>query len=216
MTRTHRLTWTNPHFASSATTGCELVNAAAWRPSHPSNFSELALGCRHDRTHRRPINRHLHHALDGFGRGERANFQLFASQLCRLLGVAEPAPAVEDASLNDYTFERAVKFKEPDGTSSDGRIDLYKRSAFIMEAKQSREKGRPKELALAGQPDLFVPDTQPRGQRSASRAWDQLMISARRQAEDYAKALPESHGWPPFVLVCDVGHCIEVYADFTG
>ena len=42
------------------------------------------------------------------------------------------------------------------------------------------------------------------------------MISARRQAEDYAKALPESHGWPPFVLVCDVGHCIEVYADFTG
>ena len=66
---------------------------------------------------------------------ERANFQLFASQLCRLLGVAEPAPAVEDASLNDYTFERAVKFNEADGTSSDGRIDLYKRSAFVMEAK---------------------------------------------------------------------------------
>ena len=81
-----------------------------------------------------------------------------------------------------------------------------------MEAKQSREKGRPKELALAGQPDLFVPDTQPRGQRSASRACDPLMISARRQA----KALPEPHGWPRFVLVCDVGHCIEVYADFTG
>ncbi len=69
---------------------------------------------------------------------------------------------------------------------------------------------------LAGQSDLFVPDYKPRGQRSANRAWDQLMISARRQAQDYARALPESHGWPPFLLVCDVGHCIEVYADFTG
>jgi hypothetical protein len=28
--------------------------------------------------------------------------------------------------------------------------------------------------------------------------------------------LPGAHGWPPFVLVCDVGHCIEVYADFSG
>jgi hypothetical protein len=24
------------------------------------------------------------------------------------------------------------------------------------------------------------------------------------------------HGWPPFLLVVDVGYCIEVYADFTG
>jgi hypothetical protein len=85
-----------------------------------------------------------------------------------------------------------------------------------MEAKQSREKDRPKALNLPGQLDLIEPDYQPRGQRSANRAWDQLMISARRQAEDYARALPQSHGWPPFVLVCDVGHCIEVYADFSG
>ncbi len=107
---------------------------------------------------------------------------------------------------------RLAKQKEFEltGTSSDGRIDLYKRSGFVIEAKQSREKGRPKELALAGQLDLFIADTQPRGQRNASRAWDQLMISARRQGEDYAKSLPPAHGWPPFVLVCDVGHCIEV------
>ena len=32
------------------------------------------------------------------------------------------------------------------------------------------------------------------------------MLNARRQAEDYARALPASHGWPPFILVCDVGH----------
>ena len=40
-----------------------------------------------------------------------------------------------------------------------------------MEAKQSREKDRPKALVLAGQPDLFLPDAQPRGQRSANRVW---------------------------------------------
>jgi hypothetical protein len=42
------------------------------------------------------------------------------------------------------------------------------------------------------------------------------MLSARRQAEDYAKALPLSEGWPPFLIVCDVGHCFEIYADFSG
>lgn len=78
-----------------------------------------------------------------------------------------------------------------------------------MEAKQSREKDRPKALVLAGQPDLFLPDAQPRGQRSANRVWDQLMIGARHQAQEHARALPASHGWPPFVLLCDVGHCID-------
>jgi hypothetical protein len=63
-----------------------------------------------------------------------------------------------------------------------------------MEAKQSREKGRPKAVEVKGQPDLFIPDQQPRGQRSAARAWDQLMVAARRQAEGYARALPTSHG----------------------
>jgi hypothetical protein len=42
------------------------------------------------------------------------------------------------------------------------------------------------------------------------------MLNAKRQAEEYARALPTTHGWPPFILVCDVGHCIEVYADFSG
>lgn len=148
---------------------------------------------------------------------ERANFQMFAIELCGLLGVTAPDPARgEDAELNDYCFERGVQFKAVDGTTAPGRIDLYRRGAFVMEAKQSREKGRPKELRLTGQPDLFIPDYNPRGERSANRAWDQLMISARHQAQEYARALPVDHGWPPFVLVCDVGHCIEVYADFSG
>jgi hypothetical protein len=43
-----------------------------------------------------------------------------------------------------------------------------------------------------------------------------LMLNARRQAEDYARALPDDHDWPPFLITCDVGNCFEIYADFSG
>jgi hypothetical protein len=145
---------------------------------------------------------------------ERANFQSFAKDLCKLLEVPEPDPARGDPSLDIYTFEYGVKFKAADGSESPGRVDLYKKGCFVLEAKQSRLEGRPK--AVPGQEDLFVTETQAQGRRSANRGWDVLMMNARRQAEEYAKALPSLHGWPPFILVCDVGHCIEVYADFTG
>jgi hypothetical protein len=71
---------------------------------------------------------------------------------------------------------------------------------------------------VPGQDDLFAEPApgEPRGRRGVGRAWDVLMLNAKRQAEEYAKALPAAHGWPPFILVCDVGHCIEVYADFSG
>ena len=42
------------------------------------------------------------------------------------------------------------------------------------------------------------------------------MSNARQQAENYARHLPPDHDWPPFIIVCDVGHCFELYADFTG
>jgi len=147
---------------------------------------------------------------------ERANFPSFANELCQLLDVKLPDPSTEDDNYNNYAFERSVDFKYPDGSTSKGRIDLYKRGCFVMEAKQSRLKDRAKAITVKGQPELFPAEQAPRGQRSANRAWDQLMLNARRQAEFYAKALPPSHGWPPFILVCDVGHCIEVYADFSG
>ena len=51
--------------------------------------------------------------------------------------------------------------------------------------------------------------------RRGTPAWAKAMIQAKQQAERYAKALPVDHGWPPFLLVTDVGYCIEVYADFT-
>lgn len=148
------------------------------------------------------------------GGQERANYQLFLIGLTEALGLPRPDAAGPNTETNTYVFERAVTFREPDGSTSTGRIDLYRRGSFVLEAKQSRQKGQAK--AIPGQADLFVPESEPRGERGATRAWDVLMLNARRQAEDYAKALPTTDGWPPFLLVCDVGHCIEVFADFSG
>lgn len=149
------------------------------------------------------------------GGQERANYALFLTELCDLIGVEHPLPAGATHERNDYVFERVVTRHKDDGDTL-GRIDLYKKGSFVLEAKQSRVKGGAKEIK--GQNDLFQTDAQEasRGRRGADRAWDVLMMNAKRQAEEYARALPTSHGWPPFILVCDVGHCIEVYADFSG
>jgi hypothetical protein len=151
------------------------------------------------------------------GGQERANYALFLTELCTLLGLPQPDPAQATHERNDYVFERVVTRHRDDGDAI-GRIDLYKRNSFVLEAKQSRWKGEKKEVAgVAAQNDLFAADdSAPRGKAGARRAWDVLMLNAKRQAEEYARALPTTHGWPPFILVCDVGHCIEVYADFSG
>ncbi len=71
---------------------------------------------------------------------ERANYQLFLSELCGLLGVPQPEPTKADVSQNGYVFERDVTFQNPDATTSIGRIDLYKRGCFVLEAKQGSEQ----------------------------------------------------------------------------
>ena len=151
------------------------------------------------------------------GGAERANYALFLSELCDVLNVPRPDPASAVTEQNDYVFERLVR--RTDGTT--GRIDLYRRDAFVLEAKQSRQtdpSGRRGEKFVETGPDqgrLDLPTApEPLGRRSARRGWDVLMVNARRQAEDYARDLPQHHGWPPIVLVCGVGHAIEVYADF--
>ena len=77
-----------------------------------------------------------------------------------------------------------------------------------MEAKQSRQGPGEKYVAAAPGPQA------PRGRRGAARGWDVLMVNARAQAENYVRLLPEGHEPPPFVIVCDVGHCFEIYANF--
>ncbi len=152
------------------------------------------------------------------GGAERANFPLFLTELCAVLDLPQPDPADATHENNDYVFERAVTFRDETGKSGHGRIDLYRRGCFVLEAKQSRQRGGAKEVTMAPEQGALpgLQSDAARGRRSAHRGWDVLMRNAREQAEQYARALPTSHGWPPFIIVCDVGHAFEIFADFSG
>ena len=146
---------------------------------------------------------------------ERASFPSFISELCELLRTERPQPPTSDTEAVAYRFEYPVKLSGLGGAGTTGRIDLYRKICFVMEAKQSRQRGQPKEILPAGDTDdeaTFAP----RGRRGADRGLDVMMLNAKRQAEQYCRALPAAHGWPPFIILCDVGHCFEFYADFSG
>lgn len=141
---------------------------------------------------------------------ERANYQLFLSELCDILGVPRPEPTRQDDRENNYVFERAVTFRHGTDSTSNGRIDLYKRGCFVLEAKQGSDKGQPQglfpELATAARRGTAVRGTQ---------GWDVAMLKAKGQAEQYARALPVEEGWPPFLTVVDVGHEIQLFSEFS-
>jgi hypothetical protein len=147
------------------------------------------------------------------GGQERANYAMFLTELSSAIAIPPPDPGSDRTEYNDFVFERVVKETGRDGSVSSRRIDLYKRDCFVLEAKQSRQK-EGGEKQVRAQPDLFGGETQTRGRRGAARGWDVLMFNARQQAENYVRLLPANHEPPPFVIVCDVGHCFEIYANF--
>lgn len=149
------------------------------------------------------------------GGSEMANAQLFLERLTRALGVEQPSPAQENTRHNDYVFERNVTFRHPNGTTSTGRIDCYKRDCFIWEAKQSAKRTKSRETAQLEMVGVEAPQKLGHAKRG-TRTWDKVMIAAKQQAEGYARALPDDHSYPPFIMVADVGNVIEVYADFSG
>jgi hypothetical protein len=148
---------------------------------------------------------------------ERANYALFLSELCDFLDVPRPEPTRADESLNTYVFEKDVEFYNLDGTISHGRIDLYRRAHFVLEAKQGSNPPTLKnsnDIVLSPPPSRTQRVRRGTAQRG-THGWDEAMITARYQAEQYAKALPVSESWPPFLVTADVGHSIELYADFS-
>lgn len=153
------------------------------------------------------------------GGSELANTQSFINGLCAVAGVPPPYGSRTDDTQNDYVFERRVFQDNGDGTTSFGRIDCYKRHCFVLEAKQGSDADRAAAERSELDLDLFGQTAAARVKRGTARrgmpGWVKAMIQAKGQAERYAKALPADHGWPPFLLICDVGYCIEVYADFT-
>jgi hypothetical protein len=150
------------------------------------------------------------------GAAERANFQPFLGELCDVLGIERPAPAQADDERNAYVFERTVVFNNGDGTTNKGRIDLYKRGCFVMEAKQGSDRVQAS-APLFG--DVHEQASKGRGRKGTAvrgtRGWDVAMRRARGQAEQYVRALPPSEGNPPFLVVVDVGYSFELYSDFS-
>jgi hypothetical protein len=144
---------------------------------------------------------------------ERANYALFLSELCDYLDLPRPDPSQADEDANSYVIDKAVFFQNLDGSSTTNYIDLYKRNCFVLEAKQGSNplSNSAAPLASAKEPRRMKRGTAVRG----THGWDEAMLAARGQAERYAKALPVSEGWPPFLVVVDVGHSIELYADFS-
>lgn len=121
---------------------------------------------------------------------EKANFQLFLGELCELLDVEKPQPALGDNVLNTYVFERRIDLVKVDGSSNTGFIDLYRRDCFVLEGKST-------------------------GKKYGSTGLDTAMSRARNQAEGYIRNLPSSEKKPPFMILTDVGHVIELYAEFS-
>jgi hypothetical protein len=144
---------------------------------------------------------------DGTELAERANYARFLDELCAVLGVPAPDPAAGPGG--DYRYERSVTHREADGSTSTRRIDLYRRGCFVLEAKQGGNP--PKQAGL-----FAAPETERRANVRRSAGWAQAMLKAKGQAEGYARDLPAEEGWPPFVIVCDVGFCLDLYADFSG
>ena len=103
----------------------------------------------------------------------------------------------------------------PHGTV--GRIDLYRRGCFVLEAKQGSD--RPDDT-----PALSLQAAQQRQARKrgtavrGTAAWDTAMERAREQAQGYARYLPLPEireGRPPFLIVVDVGRSLALYAEFS-
>lgn len=140
---------------------------------------------------------------------ERAQYQTFIIQLCRIIGA--PAPDDERMGDLDYCFERPVRFLHEDGVSHPGYIDCAKRGCFVLEAKQSLKRRDGGPLDPTVQLARFVHPSR-KGRAPSPDALDRLMRAAKRQAENYAKALDE---WPPFLIVVDVGRAIELWSDFA-
>ncbi len=151
------------------------------------------------------------------GGHERGSGQQFFIELCDLLGLDRPNPPVADNALNAYTFERRVDRKKPDGSTVANWIDLYRAGCFVLETKQGvnplRDKTDPDQPLL---PALDAATTKSVGHGTrGTAAWDKALDRARSQAERYIHLLPVEEGRPPFLIVCDVGHCLDVYAEFS-
>jgi hypothetical protein len=139
------------------------------------------------------------------GAAERANYALFLSELCDLIGVPRPEPTSPDPGKNRYVFERAITRVSPDGTSSSGFIDLYRAGHFVLETKQGANDPVASDDSQPGLTEVSHKAKSGHGKRG-SAAFDRALERAYHQARGYITSLPSVDSRPPFLIVCDVGH----------
>ncbi|WP_245227248.1 type IIL restriction-modification enzyme MmeI [Parasedimentitalea maritima] len=149
----------------------------------------------------------------GSGGSEMATAQTFAIELTELLGVARPNVSDKDGDFLDYRFERPVTLTHT-GRKRKGRIDLYKKAHFVLESKQFVTADTKDKSTLEMFLEKDAPKQAGHGKRGTAK-FDDTMLKARNQADNYARAVAKEDGWPPFLMVVDVGHVIELYADFS-
>jgi len=94
-------------------------------------------------------------------------------------------------------------------------IDLYKRGCFVLEAKQGSDPVPAAEAPLSDAERKLRAALKKGTALRGSPAWDDAMLRAKGQADQYIRALPASEGRPPFLVVVDVGHSIELYSEFS-
>ena len=106
---------------------------------------------------------------------ERANKDLFLSELCDVLGVKRPEPATGDAARDQYVFEKCALLLKDGQRTTTGFVDLYKAGCFVLEAKQGSQDGTTR-MGTA---------------RRGTGAWSNAMQEAFGQALQYARTLDE-------------------------
>lgn len=124
--------------------------------------------------------------------GERANKDSF---LCDLLGVPRPDSAAGDTEKDVYVCGRPAVVLHAAGKPTIGKIDLYRHGRFLLEAKQASNT------------------TKIGRTRRGTNAWNLMISDALGQAKRYVETLDAP---PPFLLVVDIGHCVDLFASFDG
>ena len=71
------------------------------------------------------------------GAEERANKDLFFTELCEALDVPRPTPKTGDPTLDTYVFEADVVVPHDGRPTSVDAIDVYRAGHFVFEAKQA-------------------------------------------------------------------------------
>ena len=104
---------------------------------------------------------------------ERANKDLFFTELCDVLGIPRPKPVTGHPERDEYVFEKDVPFLHGDGRKTTRKIDVYREGMFLLEAKQGSTAGSLR-LGTA---------------RRETDAWNLAMQNALGQALGYTRCL---------------------------